>query len=90
MNCKQGDLAIVVNSGTGEEGKIVRCVRWVGVNGAARLGESDLWEVDPPLRWGPRFGGETRLFPFAPDSCLRPIRGDLLDEETKEPVMVGA
>ena len=41
MNCKQGDLAIIVRSWAGNEGKIVRCVKfiplvvWINPDGSA-------------------------------------------------------
>jgi hypothetical protein len=91
MNCKQGDLAIVVRSVTGLNlGKIVRCVRWVGYSAKDPVtgGEwadpaDDNWEIDPPLSVFWRVGiyvGESTL---CRDSCLRPLRGDLLDNETE-------
>jgi len=47
MNCKQGDLAIVVRSCAGNEGKIVRCLRFIGkVKGFAG---DNRWETDTPL-----------------------------------------
>jgi len=81
MNCKQGDLAIVVKSVAGNEGKIVRCVRFIGkdVNsdGEPMQGD-DRWEVDTEMVTF--LGSKVRS---VQDSCLRPIRGDLLDEETE-------
>lgn len=84
MNCKQGDLAIVVRSKAGNEGRIVRCVRWAGVSVDERLvfHADGLWEVSPPLTWENPFGDTIEL-PVFPDAYLRPIRGDLLDEETE-------
>ena len=96
MNCKQGDLAIVVVSESGLNlGKIVRCVRWVGkcdrnpATGHKWIGPQylDAWEIDPPLitdEWALGvLTDETYPLPLFPDSCLRPLRGDLLDEETE-------
>jgi hypothetical protein len=84
VNCKPGDLAIVVRSEADNEGKIVRCIRFVG-----RFNEdsvnTDYWLVDAELKFVRRLSGQfagTR--PYAPDSCLRPLRG--LDEEEKTKV----
>jgi hypothetical protein len=92
VNCKQGDLAIVVRSITGFNlGKIVRCVRFLGhgphecdVDGVpfTRRQTGPRWEIDPPLKT--RTGGlvENSLRSIG-DEFLRPLRGDLLDEETE-------
>ena len=66
LNCKQGDLAVVVRSMAGNEGKIVRCLA-LTVYGAG-LGYGPRWLTEPVL-----LGcyGE----PQAPlDACLRPLR----------------
>lgn len=83
MNCKQGDLAIVVNSLCGNEGKIVRCLRllpahrWEFPDGSIVIKPS--WEIDISL---PSFDGSctTRVA----DDRLRPIRdpGDDAVDET--------
>ena len=92
MNCKQGDLAIVVRSKTGLNlGKIVRCVRFAGrLPADPTTGnkwedgeENDHWEIDPPLvSRGSSSGKFTPLLVY-PDFRLRPLRGDLLDNETE-------
>lgn len=81
MNCKQGDLAIVVRSCAGNEGKIVRCLEWIGCAPEDDLMDSkyvDCWRTDVGLKtaWG-------LVVYYAKDSWLRPIRGDLLDNETE-------
>ena len=95
MNCKQGDVAIVVWSACGNEGKIVRCVRFAGdlkANPATGCGwvygvMKDAWEIDPPLITQTIYCGavisDTAPLSVFPDSCLRPLRGDLLDKETE-------
>jgi len=54
LNCKEGDLAVIVRSQSGNEGKIVRCLRlsteldinrWA--NGDVATGPT--WVVDPPV-----------------------------------------
>jgi hypothetical protein len=72
LNCKVGDLAWVVRSVCGNEGKIVRCLRflpahrWERVDGSIRVGNG--WETDPVL-----FGWDGRET-VANDAALRPIR----------------
>jgi hypothetical protein len=75
MNCKKGDLAIIVKSMAGNEGKIVTClefdpaVLFVG-------GIFPAWRVDRLL---PTDQG--RLDSWVPAAWLRPIRpGDMEDE----------
>ena len=73
MNCKPGDLAVVVRSCLGNEGRILTCKRLVPPGEAKRLGFGvgrSVWETDTPLKdtWG---GFEC----FTPDDILRPIRG---------------
>lgn len=44
MNCKEGDLAMIVKSKAGNEGKIVRCIQYVGaVDGVL---PKDCWLID--------------------------------------------
>lgn len=75
MNCKEGDLAIVVKSYAGNEGKIVRCVRYIGVVDGWR--GDDYWVVDSILTTNTGLHG-----PYAPDSFLRPIRDQDGPDET--------
>lgn len=73
MNCKQGDLAIIVKSRAGNEGKIVTCLRYATkaekrehlfVN--KQMGP--VWVIDREL---PNVYGSSHL---VYDSTLRPIR----------------
>lgn len=90
MNCKEGDLAIIVNSVDPEDlGKMVTCVRFVGkatlvhpLGFAAPSVRSDIWEVDREVTWR---GRDERIpphkFPLVPDAYLKPIRpGDMANE----------
>lgn len=80
LNCKQGDLAIIVKSVSGNEGKIVRCVRYAGMieytTPNFSLLRLESWEVDVQVK-----GCFGQLHRLMPDSHLRPLRGDLLNEE---------
>ena len=67
MNCKQGDLAIIVRSMAGNEGKIVRCLRFVGyVEGFVG---NDRWEIDTKI-----ISFKRVLHNTTQDSWMRPIR----------------
>lgn len=80
LNCKEGDLAIVVRSEAGNEGKIVRCLRFRGVMPyVSRDGSRSVvpsWEIDVSLPgWGGEAGNNIE------DFRLRPIRGENGDDE---------
>ena len=66
MNCKQGDLAVIVRSAAGNEGKIVRCVRMVIEGGT--WGYGPRWVTDPSVR------GTAMPVQSVLDACMRPIR----------------
>ena len=72
LNCKVGDLAIVVRSEAGNEGKIVRCVRLVGKKNVVlrdkRIVASWVWKIDSLL---PSWSGEASN--RIEDCLLRPI-----------------
>ena len=74
MNCKPGDLAIIVSSKAGNEGRIVRCLEFIGeVRG---LEGRDRWRIDQAIK-----SEYTATF-TANDSQLRPIRDQPGDDET--------
>ena len=64
MNCKQGDIAIVIRSTMGNEGKIVQCIRYI----PEYQGSADWWELDVISPEGKPYGIK--------DSWLKPIRGE--------------
>lgn len=69
MNCKQGDLAIVVGGDVdgANMGRIVKCLR---LSSLAHLNyrNEPVWFIDVELEWD---GGKRN---FSPDKFLRPIR----------------
>ena len=89
MNCKPGDLAVVVKSWAGNEGRIVRVIRLCqeasknyNIDSRGILTAPQLyWVIDQAL---PDFEGT--LSHAFPDSQLRPIRdpGDDARDETLE------
>jgi hypothetical protein len=70
LRCRKGDLAIVLNSGTGREGAIVSVVEYAGkktmTNGDVLL---NAWKVKPPRP-------EKKASYFAEDHHLWPILGN--------------
>lgn len=78
MNCKQGDLAVVVTAKFFPEeiGKIVTCVQF-----KPSLGEP-AWIVDPPLGKDESRNGHFFKADWVFDSCLRPIRDNDGTDET--------
>lgn len=77
MNCKQGDLAVIVKSYAGNEGKIVRCIDFIGdVHGPHNI-IVPTWRIDRRL---PHCEGglDNRVGDFQ----LRPIRDADGQDET--------
>jgi hypothetical protein len=74
LNCKQGDLAVVVKSTAGNEGKIVRCVRMHDsethdLDGWPTFSSGPRWVIDRPLH-----GLAGRPIYTCPDRFLRPLK----------------
>ena len=73
MNCKQGDLAVIVRSTCGNEGRFVTCISLIPMHsflqpdGRIIIGPS--WVVEPPI-----FGWLGDKAPGVRDALLRPIR----------------
>jgi hypothetical protein len=80
MNCKPGDLAVIVRSYAENEGRIVRCVRLVNYLWNNMLGGAHVlptWEIDQCLT-----NPDGRLIRLVPDNQLRPIRPSDGEDET--------
>lgn len=85
MNCKQGDLAIVVRSLLGQSiGRVVRCVKLSPISGlrnpmTGTVTAGPVWETDD---FSPTITGEVHN--LWGDWSLRPIRdpGDDAQDET--------
>ncbi len=79
MNCKPGDLAVVVKSMAGHEGKILRVLKLVQTPKNYMQLPGGYWMVDRQL---PGISGD--MTPVFPDAWLRPIRdpGDDAVDET--------
>ena len=82
MNCKPGDLAVIVQSFCGNEGKVVRCLRLSKRSGAGLCPDGSvvptpIWEIDAPI---PAWDGSES--PIAFDVQLRPLRDNDGDDET--------
>ena len=88
MNGKQGDLAIIVRSQCGNEGRIVRCLEYVGkdVSVAATNGIEvhllgHVWRVDQAINSLEERSGRINPTYHCHDHILRPLRGDVTDDE---------
>lgn len=72
MNCKQGDLAVIVRSELGNEGKILKCLRLATsseVKAEMFPWACPVWVTDAYIPC--RLGYGTHLYP---DSRLKPLR----------------
>lgn len=85
MNCKPGDLAIVVSSKTGNIGRLCRVVAMATSHDAAAYGvqlRGPTWIVSERMRVRNALTGLEKFVPLAPDVALRPIRGQEGTDET--------
>ena len=89
LNCRPGDLAVVVRSSAGNEGKVVTCVRlWPPGTDNTHVEDGPVWEIDRPLVGvlRSRVTGDVigRVFsPYMPDKLLRPLRGDVAEDQAQ-------
>lgn len=89
MNCKPGDLAVIVRSQTGAQlGKIVRCisvatgiVQYRGANYRIPSDDGVWWELEEPIQLTVG-NNQVVSVPFCQDASLRPIRGEEGEDET--------
>lgn len=77
MNCNKGEMAFIVHSEAGNEGKIVTCIEIAATDSP----DGEWWTVDRQLN---TTIGDTMN--TVPDAWLRPIRGDVEDRD--EPMLV--
>ena len=79
MNCKPGDMAIVVSSRMGNEGKVVTCLK---LRPYSNLLLGPVWETDNHsiLSWT-LSGGYEKLNTI-PDCLIRPLRDSDGTDET--------
>jgi len=72
MNCKPGDLAVIVKSMCGLEGKIIRVVEYVGALKTHLY--TDLWRLESEIPAIHVISRKKTTSLYFSDSCLRPIR----------------
>ena len=83
MNCKQGDMAVIVRSAANNEGRTVTCLEYVGLagviqteRGALFMTGDDYWRVDVKLNtMNNKVGIMNDCVHYVRDSCLMPISG---------------
>lgn len=84
MRCKKGELAIIIKSAAGNEGKIVRCINalgvvpWVLPDGSIQRAHG--WLIDRQI---PTCFGD--MAPHVRDEYMCPIRPDSEPESTDTP-----
>jgi hypothetical protein len=76
MNCKKGDLAVYVSSQCGNEGKIVRIIKFIGQPDEGCVSANDVWRIDHEVQW------KWNRMACARDANLRPIRDSDGQDET--------
>lgn len=101
LNCKQGDMAWIKHPHQCA-GMLVRCVRFIGMpsrvtsvcgrrtlstyltNASREL--NGWWEIDPPM---PSVRGPVHYkFAVMPDALLKPLPGNLLDDESNDATLL--
>ena len=79
MNCKQGDLAVIVRSNLGNAGRIVTCLHLASLEellstfGSSMWPYGSIWRLDTSVRWSGSVSDAIDV-PFMVDSVLRPLR----------------
>lgn len=102
MNCKQGDMALIIRSQAGNEGKVVTCLEYIkgpvlytaqlnGKQVTLSLLPGDWWRIDRNVNmFVEDINGDTVVHPdFAPfafDKWLKPIGNRDNPEEVKDDV----
>lgn len=84
LNCKVGDLAVIVKSTLGQAGKIVRCLEMISPNtdvGGGSFFKEPAWRIDRCIDLVSTKYGVSSL-PFCMDSILRPLRDSDEPDET--------
>lgn len=88
MNCKPGDMAVIIASG--HSGKMVTCVRLLTAGDAFPtadgpavgkiVGPEPIWLIDRWLEWWNADQNHAFEAPICPDSILMPIRPGAADQ----------
>ena len=100
MNCRPGDLALIVRGPRWNIGKQMTCVRLLadgemvvgdpdipGASFVHSLGDNPIWEVDRPVVWTISDGSVViarRELPYCCDNVLLPIRPERDEELERE------
>ena len=77
MNCKPGDLALVVCAYDPAAGMLLTVLERGELPGTLRAAppfDGPLWRVDRAVAWFDKLLGITRMLPYFPDRYLLPIR----------------
>ena len=86
LNCKKGDLAIIVRSQLGNAGRVVTCLRialpenLLETFGSTMEKHELIWRIDTPMKWSNWTRGVVEV-PFMADEVLRPLRDSEGEDE---------
>ena len=86
MNCKQGDLAVIVRSQLGNAGRVMTCLciatpeELFATFGNTMTRHGSIWRVDVPLQWKAWFHGQIEV-PYMADEVMRPLRDSEGEDE---------
>ena len=86
MNCEQGDMAVIVRSSIGNEGRIVVCLSIASIDelcrafGASMSSYAPIWRLDVAVRWRGSVSGCIEV-PFMVDKAMRPLRDNEGEDE---------
>jgi hypothetical protein len=90
LNCRTGDLAIVVKSKAGNEGKIVKCLAVTLTAGIPTIegpfiefidGPRYVWLTETVVNLKGGRSGKVLHSYFVSDANLKPLRGDISDDQ---------
>lgn len=77
LNCKVGDLAVIVKSRAGNLGKVIRCIEFLGVVQYQDLTYEASWRSDKKM-----MSSDGTMSDVLRDSQLRPLRDSDEPDET--------
>jgi len=81
MNCKPGDLAVVVRSTVGNEGRIFKCLRLADPSEFPFVFSGPVWHIDTEVNVLIA-GAYKKRVALCEDAVLRPIRDNPGADET--------
>ena len=81
LRCKPGDMALIIRSSCGNEGKIVTCLEFIGKENDNWHANGDRWRIDRKIPWTDKSGRIRGEHDTISDRYLMPIRPDEIKGE---------